>query len=406
MGARSLLAIRDVRVFLAGQAVSSLGDSALWLAMAVWVKALTGSSGAAGLVFFFFSAPMLLAPISGLVVDRVRRRPLLIATNALTGCAVVLLLFVHGAGQLWLVYLVMVAYGFSYSVLGAGQSALLTTMLPPELLADANGMLRTIQGTLSLVAPLIGAGLFALVGPQPVVILDAATFAVPVISLLSLRLREPRPHPSKQHWRSELSAGVRHISGTVVLRQVTVAAVCAVLGFGLSETTIFSVVSRGLHRAPAFVGLLLSIQGFGAIVGGLTAASLVRRLGECSVIAVGLIVLGTGALLEIPPLLPSVIAGVIVFGLSLPWVIVGLTTLMQRATPAELQGRVYAAAEALITTPQTISIAIGAALIGAVGYQLLLAAMAAANALAAGYLLTRRRRPANARSWDSRVRVV
>lgn len=406
MGARSLLAIRDVRVFLAGQAVSSLGDSALWLAMAVWVKALTGSSGAAGLVFFFFSAPMLLAPISGLVVDRVRRRPLLIATNALTGCAVVLLLFVHGAGQLWLVYLVMVAYGFSYSVLGAGQSALLTTMLPPELLADANGMLRTIQGTLSLVAPLIGAGLFALVGPQPVVILDAATFAVPVISLLSLRVRETRPHPSKQHWRSELSAGVRHISGTVVLRQVTVAAVCAVLGFGLSETTIFSVVSRGLHRAPAFVGLLLSIQGLGAIVGGLTAASLVRRLGECSVIAVGLIVLGTGALLEIPPLLPSVIAGVIVFGLSLPWVIVGLTTLMQRATPAELQGRVYAAAEALITTPQTISIAIGAALIGAVGYQLLLAAMAAANALAAGYLLTRRRRPADARSWDSRVRVV
>ena len=187
---------------------------------------------------------------------------------------------------------------------------------------------------------------------------------------------------------------------------MTVAAVCAVLGFGFSETTIFSVVGRGLHRAPAFVGLLLSIQGFGAIVGGLTAAPLVRRLGECSVIAVGLIVLGAGALLEVPALLPSVIAGVIVFGLSLPWVIVGLTTLMQRATPPELQGRVYAAAEALITTPQTISIAIGAALIGAVGYRALLVAMAAANAIAAGYLLTRRRRPAAARSWDSSVSVV
>ena len=193
MGARKLLAVRDVRVFLGGQAVSSLGDSALWLAMAVWVKGLTDSSAAAGLVFFFFSAPMLLAPISGLVVDRVRRRPLLIATNALTGCAVLLLLLVHGAGQLWLIYAVMVVYGFSYSVLGAGQSALLTTMVPPELLADANGALRTIQGTLSLVAPLTGAGLFALVGAHPVVILDAATFTVPVVALLSLRLVEPRP---------------------------------------------------------------------------------------------------------------------------------------------------------------------------------------------------------------------
>jgi MFS family permease len=108
MGARRLLAVRDARVFLAGQAVSSLGDSALWLAVAVWVKGLTGSSGAAGLVFFFFSAPMLFAPISGLLVDRVRRRRLLIATNAFTGCAVLLLLLVDGAGQLWLIYVVMV----------------------------------------------------------------------------------------------------------------------------------------------------------------------------------------------------------------------------------------------------------------------------------------------------------
>ena len=277
MGARKLLAVRDARVFLAGQAVSSLGDSALWLAVAVWVKGLTGSSGAAGLVFFFFSAPMLFAPISGLVVDRMRRRRLLIATNAFTGCAVLLLLLVDGAGQLWLIYVVMVVYGFSYSVLGAGQSALLTTMLPPELLADANGALRTIQGTLSLVAPLAGAGLFALVGPQPIVILDAVTFAVPVISLLYLRVEEPPPHPRQQHWRAELTAGVRHIGQTQVLRQVTVAAVCAVLGFGFSETTIFSVAGKGLHRAPAFVGVLLSIQGLGAILGGVTAAPLVRR---------------------------------------------------------------------------------------------------------------------------------
>jgi hypothetical protein len=70
-------------------------------------------------------------------------------------------------------------------------------------------------------------------------------------------------------------------------------------------------------------------------------------------------------------------------------VLVGLTTLVQRATPPELQGRVYAAADAVITTPQTMSIAAGAALIGIVGYQVLLAGMAAANLLAGAYLLGR-----------------
>lgn len=127
---RQLLAIRDARIYLAGQAFSLFGDSALWLAMAVWVKTLTNSNGASGLVFFFFTAPTLLAPLSGLIVDRLRRRPVLIVTNALTGAAVLLLLLVNTAHQVWLVYLVMALYGLSYSVLGSAQSALLSCSRP------------------------------------------------------------------------------------------------------------------------------------------------------------------------------------------------------------------------------------------------------------------------------------
>jgi len=128
------------------------------------------------------------------------------------------------------------------------------------------------------------------------------------------------------------------------------------------------------------------------VLGGLSAAPLIRRTGEWALIALGLMLTCAGALLEIPAWAPSVLAGVVVFGFSLPWVIVGLTTLVQRSTPPELQGRVYAAADAVITVPQTISIAVGAALIGIVGYRVLLGAMAASNALAGAYLIGRYRR--------------
>ena len=50
---RPLLAHRDARVYLAGQAFSLFGDSSLWLAMGIWVKTLTHSNAEAGLVFFF-----------------------------------------------------------------------------------------------------------------------------------------------------------------------------------------------------------------------------------------------------------------------------------------------------------------------------------------------------------------
>ena len=159
--------------------------------------------------------------------------------------------------------------------------------------------------------------------------------------------------------------------------------------FGFAETISYAIAANGLHRSPAFVGVLAALQGTGAIAGGLSAPALVRRLGEGRLMGVAMLVLAAGAILQIPHLLPSVLAGAVVFGAGIPWIVVGLITLAQRLTPADLQGRVYAAAETLITTPQTISIALGAALITVAGYQVLLLAMAGIIALAAGYLLTR-----------------
>jgi MFS family permease len=387
--ARRLLAVRDARIYLVGQTFSLAGDSALWLAMGIWVKTMTHSNAAAGLVFFFFTAPTLLAPLSGLAVDRLRRRPLLMATNLATGGAVLLLLLVHGPDQVWLVYLVMSLYGLAYTVLGSAQSALLTVMLPEDLLADANGALRTIQESLRLIGPLAGAGLFVLVGAHAVAAFDAATFAVPVVCLAALRLTEPRPQPSRGHWLAEVTAGIRYLARTLVLRQLVITGAIALTVFGFAETIVYAIVGQGLHRPPAFVGVLVTIQGAGALLGGPTAAPLIRRIGEGWLVGTGLLVFAAGAVLVMPPSLPAVIAGAVLFGVSLPWLVVGFITLIQRQTPAELQGRVYSAADALVTTPQTISIALGAALIGVAGYRPLLGVMAGVTVLAAAYLLTR-----------------
>jgi MFS family permease len=76
-----LLRHRDARIYIAGQSLSIIGDSALWLAMGIWVKILTGSNSAAGLTFLAFICGYFAAPVSGAVADRFRRRPLLIAAN-------------------------------------------------------------------------------------------------------------------------------------------------------------------------------------------------------------------------------------------------------------------------------------------------------------------------------------
>ena len=167
------------------------------------------------------------------------------------------------------------------------------------------------------------------------------------------------------------------------------AGACTTTVFGFAETITYAIASNGLHRPAAFVGVLAALQGAGAVAGGLSAAALVRRLGEGRLIGIAMLIAAAGAALEIPPLLPSVLAGDIVFGTAIPWLVVALISLAQRLTPPQLQGRVYAAAETLIITPQTLSIALGAALITITGYQALLLAMASTTTLAATYLLTR-----------------
>jgi MFS family permease len=386
---RQLLAHRDARIYLAGQLFSLFGDSSLWLAMGIWVKTLTGSNAQAGLVLFFFTAPSLLAPALGLLADRIRRRPLLLATNILTAGAVLALLAVGGAGQVWLIDAVMFAYGISYVILGPAESALLTVMVPAELLPDANAALRTAAELLRLIAPLAGAGLFVAVGAHVVAVIDAATFAFPVASLLLLRVREPAPQPAPGRWAAQLTAGARHLWRTVELRHIIAAGACTTMVFGFASTITYAIASNGLHRPAAFVGVLAAVEGAGAVTGGLTAAALIRRLGEGRLMGMAMLTAAAGAALEIPPLLPAVLAGAVVFGAAIPWMVVGLITITQRLTPPDLQGRVYAAAETLVSTPQTISVALGAALITLVGYQVLLAAMAGIIAIAGVYLLTR-----------------
>jgi MFS family permease len=379
---------RDARIYVSGQALSTIGDNALWLAMGIWVKMLTGSNSAAGLVFFFFVSGFMLSPIAGVIVDRVRRRPLAAGTNLAAAGLVCALLLVHGSGQLWLIYAVMFGYGAANSLLTSAQTALVQSLVPEDLLGDTNAMLQMGSQGMRIFTPLLGAGLLAWAGAAPVVILDAATFVAAAGCLLALSLREPRPTPAGTSWQAELTAGLRYTWGTPVLRRMLVTTVLALTVIGFMETIAFAIVSKGLHERPVFLGVLEAVQAAGAIAGALIVAGVMKRIGEVRTVAAGLCLLGAGALLLTAGLLPLVIAGFAVLGTSVVWANVAAVTLIQQRTRPELIGRVDAALTLASTGPQAISIAVGAALITVLPYQVLLLAIAAMMAVSCAYWLT------------------
>jgi predicted MFS family arabinose efflux permease len=386
---RKVLKIRDARLFLLADLVSTLGDSALWLAMAIWMKELTGSSAWAGLVMFCYALGNLASPAGGVLADRLRRRPLLIAANLAGAALVLLLLAVHDRGQMWLVYLVIFGYGLLGSVIGPAQNALLPSIVPANLLGDANGIQQTLSQGLRLVTPLLGAGLFALVGAGAVAEIDAATFLLAVALLLALRVREPQPEQAEGGGeRGAMLAGFRFLRREPALRTITIALGLAMLAFGFTESAGFSVVTVGLHHAATFVGVLMTVQGVGGVAGGLCASAILRRVSEGMMTAMGLTCAGIAVLLLTVPDVAAAMAGMVLAGFVGPWVSVAAITAIQRRTPGGLLGRVSGAFGLSLTVPQVASVGLGAALIAVVSYRVLLVAVAAVAALAVVLLLS------------------
>lgn len=394
---KALLADRDVRLLLGGQTVSAFGDSAFWLAAAVWVQQLTGSVSLAGLTFFFLTAPSVLGPVAGLLVDRLPRRTVLIVGNLATAGLLLLLLLVRGPEDVWLIWLVMTGYGCSAVLLGAGASALLPDVVPPGSLGPANALARSLREGLRIIAPAVGTGLFVLLGGGVVAVVDAATFVLGAGALALLRVRERPREAERAPLLRALTAGFTHLATVRTLRRVTVALALVLLVVGFLESACFALIVQGLHRPAAFVGAIQVAQGIGAVLGGVSAMRLLPRIGEGSLVALGAAGIGTGCVCWVlPPTLVSVLGGGVVLGAGLPWLMIGAETLVQLRTPNALLGRVFGAVEVAASVPQTLSIAIGAAAVAVLPYAVVIAAVAVVCTATAIWLHLGRAEPAPA----------
>jgi MFS family permease len=395
---RGLLARADVRLLFGGQTLSMIGDWMMFIVLGIWAKTLTGSSSDAGLVFFVLTLAGVVAPLGGLVVDRLPKRPLMIVTHVALAAVMCLLFLVHDRSDLWIIFVVTGLYGLGGDLFAAARGAMLKAMVPDELLGEANGLYQSIREGLRIVAPLAGAGIFAAFGGEAVAAVDAATFLGSAATLAALHFAEPERAPKEHHFLREISAGIAHIGRTRVLRELTIGCAAALFVAGFSETLIFAVADNGLHRSPSFVGVIGSFQGIGAIAGGLTAAKLMRRFGDLRVAALGIGLFGIGDLFWALPSVPVVLASTVIAGAGIAWAVVALATAYQRRSPSVVQGRVAAAANMLFSVPQTIGIAVGAGLITLVDFRVEIVAMTAVFLAAALYLLTRRAEPAGAES--------
>ncbi|MEH0830325.1 MULTISPECIES: MFS transporter [unclassified Micromonospora] len=383
---------RNAGLFVAISLLSGFGSSAMSLVAGIWILDLTGSTSLAALAGLCVYAPVLAGPWLGGLLDRAPRRPLVMAVNLALATVLLSLLTVRGPGQTWLIFLVSCAYGVSYVLIDAGESALLPSALSPTELGDVNGWRSSAQEGMKLVAPLVGAGLYAWRGGHAVVLLSAAMPVLVALLYAAVRLKQTPSQPPTQRRRG-VRAGLDMLLAQRATRVTVALAAVSIAMSGFTTAATYAVVTEELGLPTTFLGVLLSAQGAGSIVGGLVVGRLIARWSPVTVGVAGTTLFAVGCLVRCLPWWPATVAASVAVGIGLPWALVAAVTAVQTHTPTAMLGRVAGTANTAMFGPIALAIPLGSATVH-LGDRLTLLAAAAiclAAAVWAGYRPATRR---------------
>ncbi len=296
---------RDFLKFWAGQSVSLFGSRVGGFALTfVAVLFLHASPIAVAVINAAEFAPgLLVGPFAGVWVDRLRRRPVLIAVDIARAAVLTTIPLAAVLGALTVPVLIAVTLVVSVltTCFDIAYRAYLPALVGPDDLVEGNSKLQA-SGSAAEFAGWSIAGFLIQAFTAPVVVLiDAASFVVSALSLASIRTPEAPPAPPAERettWR-EIRDGLRVLRESAILRSLA-----GVLGVwrlfeGIIGATIILFVTRQLHIAPAVQGIIYAIGGVSAIAGAVLAERVTRRFGLGRTM-LGALVLTIGSTLCIP----------------------------------------------------------------------------------------------------------
>ncbi|SES28229.1 Predicted arabinose efflux permease, MFS family [Lentzea xinjiangensis] len=341
------LRIRDFRLLWFARLISLLGSWLLVVAIPAYVLQLTGSLAATGLTLAAeFLPPVLLGPVAGVLADRWDRRKLMIATDVLRALAVALLLLVRDPGDVWLVYLALVAESVGTVLFRpAAQAHTPVVVGTGPALTSANSLNAITDGTVRLVGAPLGGALFGVAGLGALVWIDLATYlmsALAIVMTARLGAADAREEGSSGRFFAQLREGVIFLrterSAAWLLAVVTV-----FLAANASLSALLVPFGVRVLGGSMQTGLLMSGLGAGFLVGAPLIRRLVDRMPPAYLLGGALMATGTAfVLLFLSRSLVAALPAAVLIGVVGSAALVTAQTALQRITPNAVLGRVSA----------------------------------------------------------------
>ncbi len=350
-----------------GQSISAFGSRLTIFAFGIWLFQKTGETTPLYLTALAGFLPgVLLAPLAGVIVDRSNRRNVMLWINTVHTLVTLgqFALISSNNTNLPLILLLLAISSTAETFQWPAESSSMSVLVPKEQLGQANGLYAMMGGVGDLLAPIAGGLLVASIGIAGILLIDLASFIFEFITLFIIRI----PKPKKSQIGSSMQGnvlqqardGFRFITARPGLLSllITFSGINFLLGI-IQNLQIPLILSRS--KDPSAVGLVASSFGAGVLLGGAYMSSTggVRPRVHGVFAGIGLSgILGT-ALFGIAQSIPMWMAANFFAGFLLPVLNGASQSIWQSKTPADIQGRVFAARRqiAQITSPMAFLIA-------------------------------------------------
>jgi predicted MFS family arabinose efflux permease len=355
---------------LAAQTAEQIGLAATPI---VAVLALNADAGETGWLQTAQTLPFLLLAIPfGILADRMSRRTLMAAAEAMRTLALVGILALIPLGWLSLPLLGILGFAGACGTVayGIAAPALVPALVPAAALARANARIELARTLAFAGGPALAGALVGWTGASPAFGFAAALSFCAVLLLGGMREPQTAARDTQRRWFQELREGAQFVTGHALLRPVFVTQFIFNSAFFMLQAVYVPYAVHHFGLSASGVGMTLAAYGVGMVFGALLAPQVMRRLRFGTVIAIGPVAGFVAALAMAATIwLPSpALAGLSFFLLGVGpilWVI-STTTLRQSVTPRALLGRV-SAINSLAYGARPIGAAAGAVVGGAWG---------------------------------------
>ena len=346
-GFRDVLAIPAFRRLWLAQLGSQLGEAIALVAMPLLVYGLTGSAELLSLIFILQLLPrVVLAPIAGLLADRLDRRRIILGADLARAGLVALLPFTDRA---WQIALVAMLVAIGNALARPAELAAVPMVVSPGQLVPALSVSQVAASIIRVVGPALAAGVIAAAGPRPAFGLQSLCFLLSAGFIFRAVLppvqRDERTTRLAVAVRREIADGLRVVRDNRIVRGITAVEMLWQLVTAALVVGILVYVEETLHLgddAATVFSLLTATFATGTALGALVARSVEKRIGRTRLMAIGYL----APLMLVPagltPPLPVLFVCLFILGFTDAWAVIAMQTYLAEAVPDALRGRVYA----------------------------------------------------------------